>query len=418
MLSIDFIRQNKEKVAQAALNKNRKVDLERILMLDDQMKELFRKIQVLREERNNLAKLNDAEKSRERGKEIKTQLKKLEDELSKTQEELSKLMLYVPNVPLDEVPVGKDETSNVEIKKWGEQPNFSFTPKSHIELSESLDLVGFKTGSEVSGFRGYFLKNQLAQVHFALLFYVFQKLVAKGYVPVVAPSVVKEFTLFGSAHFPWGKAEDVYALNDKDSFLAGTAEIPIMAMHRNMTYSEKDLPIKYVAFSPCFRREAGSYGKDTHGLYRLHEFWKIEQVIIAQNHLDEARKLHAELQENSEEILQELELPYRVLLMCTGDMGEPQMIKYDTEAWMPSRGRYGETMSNSIMGDFQCRRLNIRYKNDNGEKEFCYSLNNTAIASQRILIALLENHQQQDGSVKIPKVLQPLLGFDTISAQK
>src|SRR3989344_5242958 len=337
MLSIDFIRQNKEKVAQAALNKNRKVDLERILMLDDQMKELFRKIQVLREERNNLAKLNDAEKSRERGKEIKTQLKKLEDELSKTQEELSKLMLYVPNVPLDEVPVGKDETSNVEIKKWGEQPNFSFTPKSHIELSESLDLVGFKTGSEVSGFRGYFLKNQLAQVHFALLFYVFQKLVAKGYVPVVAPSVVKEFTLFGSAHFPWGKAEDVYALNDKDSFLAGT-----------------------------------------------------------------------------EEILQELELPYRVLLMCTGDMGEPQMIKYDPEAWMPSRGRYGETMSNSIMGDFQCRRLNIRYKTREGGKTFCYSLNNTALASPRILIALLENHQQKDGSILLPKVLHDVVGFDTI----
>lgn len=416
MLDIQFIRDNKDKVIEAAKNKNREVDIEALLKLDDERRDLIQKVQTLREERNQLSKGGNVEDIRERGRHIKTELKTLEDDLRTVEEKFTELMLYVPNVPLDEVPVGADESSNVQQKVWGDIPSFNFTPKSHIELAEMHDFLDQEAGSEVSGFRGYFLKNQLAQLHFGLLFYVFQKLVGKGYMPIIAPSVVKEFTLFGSAHFPWGRAEDVYSLNDNDMYLAGTAEIPVMAMHANKMYKESELPLKYVAFSPCFRREAGSYGKDTQGLYRVHEFWKIEQVIIANNNMEQARELHEELQKNSEEILQELGLPYQVLLMSTGDMGEPQMIKYDTEVWMPSREGYGETMSNSIMGDFQCRRLNIKYKDENGDTQYAYSLNNTAIASPRILIPLLENNQQEDGSIKVPQVLQPIVGFDTIES--
>lgn len=425
MISLDFIRANKEKVLKAAKNKNREIYLDKILSLDDKRRGLIQKVQGLREERNVLAKRGkphsadsavvaaSAKEAATRGKEIKESLKKLEDELKKVEEEIDILVSYIPNVPLDEVPVGKDAAANVEIKKWGKLPTFNFAPKSHIELGQSLDVIDLERGSKVSGFRGYFLKNEGALLHLSLLFYVFKKLIKKGYTPIVAPAIVKGFTLFGSGQFPWGK-EEVYKLNDEDAYLAGTAEVPVTAYFANEILSEKGLPKKFVAVSPCFRREAGTYGKDTKGLYRLHEFWKIEQVIIGKNDLQEARKLHEELQKNCEEILQELNLPYRVVLMSTGEMGEPQIIKYDTETWMPSRNAYGETMSNSIMGDFQTRRLKIKYRTAKGETQYCYSLNNTALASPRILIAILENYQQKDGSVKIPEVLQSLTGISEI----
>ncbi len=413
MLSLDFIRNNKEKVIEAAKNKNRKVDIETILKLDEQRRELIQKIQILREERNKTSHVKPDEKTIKRGKEIKEELKKIEENLLKIEVELDSLVSYVPNVPLPEVPVGKDETGNLEVKKWGKIPVFNFELKSHLELGLSLDLFDLERGAKVSGFRGYFLKNQAAQLQFAILFYVFQKLVKKGYTPIIAPSIVKGLTLFGSGQFPWGEQE-VYKLNDKDAYLAGTAEVPVTSYYSGEILKETDLPKKFVAFSPCFRREAGAYGKDTKGLYRVHEFWKIEQVIMSDNNIEEAKKLHEELQKNCEEILQDFDLPYRVLLMCTGDMGEPQIKKYDTETWMPSRQAYGETMSNSIMGDFQTRRLKIKYRKKDGSTEYCFSLNNTALASPRILIAILENYQQHDGSIKIPEVLQQLVGFNKI----
>ena len=413
MLSLDYIRNNKAQVIGAAKNKNRKVDIDKILKLDNQRRELIQKIQTLREERNKTTHQKPDKKTIIRGKEVKKELKKLEDNLSKITIELDLLVSYVPNVPLPEVPVGKDETGNLEVKKWGKIPAFDFELKSHLDLGLSLDLFDLERGSKVSGFRGYFLKNQAAQLQFAILFYVFQKLVKKGYTPIIAPSIVKEFTLFGSGQFPWGQ-QDTYKLNDEDAYLAGTAEQPVTAYYSGEILNEKDLPKKFVAFSPCFRKEAGAYGKDTKGLYRVHEFWKVEQVIISKNDVDGAKRLHEELQTNCEEILQDLKLSYRVLLMCTGDMGEPQIKKYDTETWMPSRQAYGETMSNSIMGDFQTRRLKIKYRKKDGSTEYCFSLNNTALASPRILIAILENYQQKDGSIKIPKVLQQLVGFDKI----
>jgi len=413
MLSIDFIRKNKQKVIEAVKNKKREIDIEKILKLDDQKKILIQEIQRLREERNLLAKKGFSEETRKKGKEIKNLLKIKEEELNKVKNDLDKLLSFVPNIPLEEVPIGKDVSANLEIRCWGKIPKFDFSPKSHIELGKSLDIIDLERGAKISGFRGYFLKNEGAILHFALLFYVFMKLVKKGYTPIIAPAIIKGFTLFGSGQFPLGE-EDVYKLNDEDAYLAGTAEQPVTAYFSSEVLLEKDLPKKFIAFSACFRREAGAYGKDTKGLYRLHEFWKVEQVIIGKNNLDEAKKLHEELQQNCEEILQELKIPYRVMLMCTGEMGEPQIKKYDTEAWMPSRGNYGETMSNSIMGDFQTRRLKIKYKKNDGGIDYCYSLNNTALASPRILIAILENYQQKDGSVLVPDVLQPLVGFDRI----
>jgi len=322
-------------------------------------------------------------------------------------------MLTVPNVPDKSVPVGKDASGNKEVKKWGKLPKFTFKPKDHIELATKLDLVDFVRGAKVGGFRAYFLKNEAAMLEFAVLAYAFQKLIKKGYTPLIAPSLVKDFTLFGNGQFPWGR-EEVYHLEKDQLFLAGTAEVPVTAYFAGEILAEKDLPKKFVAFSPCFRREAGSYGKDTKGLYRLHQFSKIEQVIISTNDTNNSFTLHEELLANAEEILKDLELPYRVLLMCTGDMGEPQVKKYDIETWMPGRGEYGETMSNSMMGDFQARRLKIRYRTKDGAVKYCHTLNNTAIASPRILIAILENYQQEDGSILIPKVLQPFLSKSVI----
>lgn len=415
MLSVDFIRENKEKVLSALKNKNRVADIDKILALDEKRRGLIQESQVLREERNKIAKQPFTDETKTRGKEIKEKLKSIEADISVTETELDRLVAFVPNVPLDEVPVGKDETANVEIRKNGTPPEFDFTPKNHIDLGLKLDILDLERGTKVSGFRGYFLKNQGAILHMALLMYVFKKLTAKGYIPLIAPAIVKRFTLFGSGHLPWGEKE-LYKLNgdDDDAYLSATAEIPVTAYFCNEILSESDLPKKFVAFSPCFRSEAGSYGKDLKGLYRLHEFWKIEQVVIGKSDVDEARTIHEELQQNAEEILNELGLAYRVLLMCTGDMGEPQLKKYDTETWMPSRNGYGETMSNSIMGDYQTRRLKIKYRKKDGTTAHCFSLNNTAVASPRMLIAILENYQQKDGSVLIPKALQDLTGFSKI----
>jgi len=417
MLSIHYIREHADLVEKSAALKNREVDIKKILSLDEQHRSLQAVIQELREQRNRLAKGGNTPEIAEEGKLLKKQLKEKEERTRALEQQLNELLLTVPNVPYAEVPAGKGEEDNKELRKEGTIREFSFEPKSHIDLINSLGLADLERGSKVSGFRGYFLKDKLALLHMAILWYVFQKLSQKGYVPLIAPALVKGFTLFGNGQFPWGK-EEVYHLEKDDVYLAGTAEVPVTAYYANEILKEEDLPKKFVALSPCFRREAGSYGKDTKGLYRVHEFWKIEQVVIAPSDDQQARELHEELQRNTESILNDLELPYRVLLMCTGDMGEPQAKKYDTEVWMPYRKGYGEIASNSIMTDFQARRLNIRYRTKSGETKFAYTLNDTAVPSPRILIAILENYQQADGSITIPKALTALCGFTNIEAQK
>ena len=427
MLDIKFIRENMELVQKAAKDKNRRVDINRLLKLDEVRRKLIGEIEEKRAKRNkisNIPSINlrtgkyqisniQIKDQKDTGRKLKEEIKHLEKQLSEVEKEYSSLLFQVPNVPDPSVPVGKDASGNKEVKKWGEIPKFDFKPLDHIELAKRLDLVDFERGTKVGGFRAYFLKNEAALLEMAVLTYTFKKLAAKGYIPLIAPSLVKEFTLIGNGQLPWGR-EEVYYFEKDEMYLAGTSEVPVTAYFANEILSEKDLPKKFVAFSPCFRREAGSYGKDTKGLYRLHQFNKIEQVIINKNDYQGSLALHEELLANSEEVLQDLKLPYRVMLMCTGEMGEPQVKKYDVETWMPSRGAYGETMSNSFMGDFQCRRLNIRYKDAKGQTQFTHSLNNTAVASPRILIAILENYQQKDGSVVVPEVLREFVGKEKI----
>lgn len=411
MLDIKFIRDNLELCKQAAVNKNRVVDWKKLLELDDKRRVLIAETEKLRSARNKVSGTDEV--TRELGKKLKEQIRERQDALKSVEDAFGTLMLTVPNIPDKSVPVGKDSSDNVEVRTWGTIPSFDFPLKDHIDLAKSLDLIDFERGAKVGGSRAYFLKNEAAQMELAVLFYTFQKLIGKGYTPLIAPSLVREFTLVGNGQLPWGR-DEVYHLEKDDMYLAGTAEVPVTAYFSDETLREGDLPKKFVAFSPCFRREAGSYGKDTRGVYRLHQFNKIEQVIISINDMNTSFTLHEELLKNSEEVLQALKLPYRVLLMCTGDMGEPQVKKYDIETWMPGRGAYGETMSNSVMGDFQARRLNIRYKGTDGQMHFAHTLNNTAIASPRILVAILENYQQADGSVVVPEVLRPFIGKDVI----
>lgn len=412
MLDINFIRQNLDICKKAAENKNRHVDWDELLAADSRRRQLIIKIEEQRAKRNKVGKL-DAEEDRRKARVVKDELKHSEEELRVVEDKLKTLMLMVPNIPHESVPIGKDSSANKEVKKWGKPISFDFTPKDHMQLGKDLDLIDFERGTKIAGFRGYFLKNEGAHLELAVLWYAFQKLSGRGYTPMIAPSLVRDFTLFGNGQFPWGK-DEVYNTEKDHIYLAGTAEVPITSYYADEILKEEELPKKFVAYSPCFRREAGSYSKDTKGLYRVHQFNKVEQVVIARNNEKESLTILEELLSNAEEVLQDLELPYRVVLMSTGDMGEPQVKKYDIETWMPGRGAYGETMSDSFMGDFQARRLKIRYKTKDGNTLFCHTLNNTAIASPRILIAILENYQQKDGSIRIPTVLQPFIGKEVI----
>ncbi len=422
MLDINFIRDHADKVKQAAKNKNRSSDaVDKVISLDVDRRRLIAEIDNLRAERN---KLNDELKIARtpelmaQSGQLKTKLQDLEPQLRQIESTLEELMYQIPNIPLDEVPVGKDESQNKVVKTWGDIPKTDFTPKSHVELAEGLDLIDFDRGSKVAGFRGYFLKNEAVTLQFALMQFTLQKFISKGYTPIVPPVILKKRSFLNTGHFPWGEMETYkFERSDQDdteTYLAGTAEVPLVSYYQDEVLLEKDLPIKMIGFSPCYRKEAGSYGKDTKGVYRVHEFVKTEQVVLCKNDLEESKRLHEEMLSLTEEIAQDLGLPYRVLLMCTGDMGEPQAKKYDLEAWMPGRNNWGELASDSIMLDFQSRRANIRYRDGQNNMQYVHMLNNTASNSPRWLVAILENYQQADGSIKVPSVLVPYVGKDVI----
>jgi seryl-tRNA synthetase len=418
MLDIQFIRENPDKVKKAAKDKglNPKV-VDQVLELDKERRQLLIKVEELRAERNKLGK-----KDIKKGQEIKKKLKDLEPQLRKIEANYKDLMLQIPSVPVKEVPVGKDEKDNKLVRKWGKLPKFSFKTKDHIELGESLDLLDLERGVKVAGFRGYFLKNEAVLMQLGLMQYALEKLISKGFKAMISPTLVKRETLFNTGHFPWGEADIYKTFNDEkeedERYLAGTAEVPLVSYHSGEILNEKDLPILYAGFSACYRREIGSYGKDTRGIYRVHEFLKIEQVVICRNDMKESEEWLEKLAGYAEEMLKELKLPYRVMMMCTGDMGEPQIKKYDIEAWMPSRKGYGEVMSDSLIGEFQARRANIKYRTKKGEVKYPHMLNNTALASPRILIAIWENYQQKDGSIRVPEVLQKYVGKKEIAAKK
>ena len=415
MLDIKFIRQNIDVVKNACNKKRINSDIiDQLVIIDKKRSELMKSVENTRRLKNEAnEKIKQA--SPEEKKNIIEEMKKLGDDEKEFQEidkEFERLMLLVPNVPHSSVPEGASDEDNVEVKNWGTIPNFDFPIKDHVEISKDLDLVDFDRGNKVSGFRGYYLKNEAALLSFAIWNLALEKLIAKGFVPMIAPSLVKESALVGTGYLPQ-QEEDVYKTSD-GMYLAGTSEVALMNYHSDETLGEQDLPKKYVGFSPCFRTEIGSYGKDVKGILRVHEFYKLEQVILCHNSQEETEKLHEEITRNSEEILEALELPYRRVLNCSGDLGLGQVKKFDLEAWVPSQNRYRETHSASYFYDFQTRRLNIKYKDKEGELKYAYSLNNTLIATPRVLISLFENHQQKDGSIKIPKALHKYLNFTEI----
>lgn len=415
MLDIQFIRDHADQVKNSTKHKNKNPEVvDNLLAVDNKRRELIGKAEALRAERN---KLNDQLKTARtdelitKSKALKAELENIEPELKIVEEQFADLMLQVPNVVLDEVPVGKDETENVVVREWGEKRSFDFTPKDHVSIAEKNGWLDLERGSKVAGYRGYYLKGEAALLQIKLMQYALNKFVSKGYVPMIPPIVDNRQAFVNTGHFPWGEKETYKLSEDEtdkknDYFLAGTAEIPLVSYYAGETLREKDLPIKLAGFSPCYRREIGSYGKDTKGFYRVHEFWKIEQVVLCKADLAESIEWHEKMLSYTEELLQDFGIPYRVLLMCTGDMGEPQAKKYDIEAWMPGRNAYGEVASDSIMTDFQSRRANIRYQAADGSLKYVHMLNNTALASTRTLIALWENFQNSDGTVTLPEVLR------------
>jgi len=419
MLDIKFIRNNKELIKEAIKNKNINLDLEELLSLDEKRRDLIKKIDELNFEQKKITK-----EKIEEGKKIKQELKIIESELKEIEEKYNNLMLLVPNIYSLDTPIGQDERDNKEVFKWGEIPKFDFEIKDHIQLGKDLNLIDFEKGVKTSGFRGYYLKNEAVLLEIALIWHSLLKMRNHGFTLIIPPTILKEFALVGSGHFPMGK-EDIYQIANSGKlsdgkeineplFLAGTSEPALLAYFADEILDKKNLPIKICGVSNCYRSEVGSYGKDTKGLYRVHEFRKVEQVVLCENDIEKSCYWLEEMRKISEEVLKDLELPYRVIQICTGDMGCGKYKMYDIETYMPSRNSYGETHSDSNLTDWQARRLNIKYKDENGEKKYVHTLNNTVIASPRILIAILENYQQKDGSIKVPKVLQKYLDFEVI----
>jgi len=424
MLDIKFIRENKDIVAAGAKKKHIDADIDKLIELDDKRKELQAQIDEKRAQQNNasqaIAGAKDEKEKQEliaRMTEVKKTLQMEEESLVEIMKEWRALMVRVPNVPDISVPEGDSDADNQEIRTWGDVPKFTFEPKSHAELLLTHDMADYERGAKVAGFRGYFLKNDGARLVWALERFVIERFQNRdGFQPMIVPSLVRREPFVGTGYLPQSE-DDLYKTQDGD-YLAGTAEIATMGYFMDETLEKKDLPLKYFAFSPCFRREAGSHGKDTKGIFRIHEFVKYEQVVLCVANHEESVKHHEELTENSEKLLQELNLPYRVVLNCGGDIGLGQVKKYDIEAWMPSEKKYRETHSSSYFHDFQTRRLNIRYRDDDGQLKFVHSLNNTALAVPRILCQIVENYQQEDGSIAVPEVLRGYMGKDVIRKEQ
>ena len=412
MVDIKEIRENPQRFKDGAKAKRFDVDIDRLLELDSKLRDAKSRLQDLVTEKNRIGKdiprLAPEEKKAALARlaDLKNEEAGLNATVTEIQPQFDDLMLYVPQPPAAEVPYGEDDTQNVELRKWGEVPKFTFPPKDHIELGQALDIIDIERGVKLSGTRNYFLKGDGALMHWAVLRYAMDTMLARGFVPMSVPLLMKDSAMRGTAYFPGGE-EQAYRMEKDELSLAGTAEVPLTAYHSGELLTESELPKKFVALSTCFRREAGAAGKDTRGLYRIHQFDKIEQVIVCRNDEAESIKWHHEILANAEAVLQGLKLPYRVVNVCSGDLGRGQVQKFDLETWMPSRNSYGETHSASRFHEFQARRMNLRYKTADGKRNlFCHTLNNTVIASPRILIPIIELYQNADGTVTIPEVLR------------
>lgn len=417
MIDIKLIRENPEKFKKAVKDKNIGiVDIDELLDTYEELNADKKMLQVTATAKNRLGKtipnLSGTEKEFALSQLAlaKGQEKDSQEDIKYKQPIFDNLMLRVPQPADDDVPIGKDDTENVEIKQVGKVRKFDFEPKDHIQIGQALGIIDIERGVKLAGTRNFILKGAGALLHLALLRFAMDFMVRKGYIPLSVPTLVKDEPMFGTGFFP-GSEDQTYQVPEDSLNLIGTAEVPLTAYHSDEILAKDQLPLKYVALSSCFRREAGAAGKDTYGLYRVHQFDKIEQVVICENDIQMSNKFHQEILANAEAIVQALELPYRVVVVCTGDLGRGQAKKYDIEAWMPSRKNYCETHSASKFYDFQARRLNLRYKDPKTKKnQFCHTLNNTVIASPRILIPLMELYQNSDGSITVPKVLRPYMG--------
>ncbi|MHC4410234.1 MAG: serine--tRNA ligase [Planctomycetota bacterium] len=420
MLDRRFVRENPDAVRAAIRKRHIEFDLDSVLAIDERLLDNARDRDELKAEQNRLSKAvptlqgEDQQAAIRRSKELGRSIKPLDDEQARLEAELTPMLLAIPNMPDDEVPDGGGADDNVELRQVGSKPTFDFDVADHVDLATSLGLLDMKRAASVTGSRYYFLKGDLMRLEQAVLRYALDLITGRGYIPMSPPVIVNKGAMEGTGYLPTG-ADQAFELTRDDGWMIGTAEVPLTALHAGEKLAAADLPLRYAGLSLCFRREAGAHGKDTRGLYRVHQFTKVEQVIIAPNDVARSRELHEEILQNAEDVLQGLGLHYRVVALCGGDLGRGAAYTYDIETWMPGRDGYGETHSASRYYEYQARRLNLRYRDENKKVRICHTLNNTVLASPRILVALLENYQQADGSVRVPDVLVPYMsGIETL----
>lgn len=427
MLDIKWIRMHQDQVKEAAQNKGVECPLEELLELDEKKRLLHQQVDQLRTERNRASaqiaqvmterKMGEAEALKDQVRGWNRTLTEYQEGLAKLEERFKELMLTVPNLVSPETPLGATDQDNVVRKVVGQPTSFEFVPRDHMQIGEELDLFDFPRGVKVAGSRNYYLKGMGLYLHRAVQQLALDLLSDRGFTVMDVPLMVREETLQNAAFFPAGK-DQTYELQDENKWLVGTSEGPLVSYYAGEMIDLSKGPIQLAAVSNCFRKEAGSAGRDVRGLYRVHQFAKVEQVILCENDPAIADQMLDQITRNAEDILDLLELPYRVVAVCTGDMGAKNYKQYDIETWMPSRNAYGETHSSSSLLDFQARRSGLRYRDKNGELRYCYTLNNTAVASPRILIPLLENHQQADGSIYLPAALRPYMRGLTVIPNK
>ena len=433
MLDIKFIRERADDVKEAIKNKRISLDLDELLRLDQERISLLRETEAFNQQKNaindKIAKASDEKERKELIEKGRALREPDAERLSEVEEKFDELMAKVPTIPSPDTPVGRGEEDNKEIFHWGEPKTFDFEPKNHIELSKRLDILDFDRGTKVGGFRGYYVKNDGVLLTMGIMMYALRKMVQKGFNPMIPPTLVKGFALFGSGYFKGltydPTVDEIYqvATSDKEAtgefsgekkFLVGTAEPSLLAYFANETLSAQDLPIRVCGYSQCYRSEIGSYSRDVKGLYRVHEFMKVEQVAVAEADVEKANKLQDEMTNISGEMHEELGLPYRRLQICTGDMSPGKYRAFDIEAWLPGMKRWAETGSASNFLDWQARRLNVRYTDAEGNKKFAYMLNNTALPSPRVLIAIMENYQTKEGNIIVPEALREFVGKEII----
>ena len=419
MLDLRYVRENPEAVAENCRNRGVEADVDLVVGLADRRSELIQELNELKQQQNQLAKSVGGERDLERrqnliaeSRRIKEVIPEREAELQAVEGRLREEMLKIPNMTHPDSPIGKDDTENVELRRVGEIPTFDFEPKDHVELGEALDIIDFEAGTKVAGSKFYFLRGDAVLLELGLVRYALDMLIERGYEPTITPDLARDEALVGTGFIPRGPETQIYSIEDSDLSLVATAEITLAGSLAGEILDEEQLPLRLAGLSHCFRTEAGSHGRASRGLYRVHQFTKVEMFGFTTPEQSDA--MHEEMLGIEEEIFQGLGLPYRVVDICTGDLGGAAYRKYDLEAWMPGRDAYGEITSTSNTSDYQARRLQIRYRKNGGRPQLLHPLNGTAIAISRALIPILENYQQEDGSILVPEVLVPYVGRKAI----